>query len=187
MLFRYVHSDVSAGDKVFLFGEITITCPMLLLNQLPIKVQSEKVSFSVARQLFKQLWLLTPGNARPFVPTETQSWLLPKRRGKEWPWDMVQSKKRHSHHSSAGALACFFSLFYPFLRERVVLFEKESLEREKCAFLIVCREWGVQEGKMEFAVMGRAVVTRQQSGLLVLQYTWCLSQHCCKIIHVYVK
>lgn len=67
----------------------------------------------------------------------------------------------------------FFSLFYPFLRERetVVLFEKESLERGKCACLIVCREWGVQEGKMEFAVVGRAVVTRQQSGLLVLQYT----------------
>lgn len=73
MHFRYVSSDVSAGDKVFLFGEITITCPMLLLNQPPIKVQSEKVSFSVANQLFKQLWLFTPGNAGPFVPTETRS------------------------------------------------------------------------------------------------------------------
>lgn len=106
---------------------------MLLLNQLPIKVQSEKVSFSVARQLFKQLWLLTPGNARPFVPTETQSWLLPKRRGKEWPWDMVQSKKRHSHHSSAGALACFFSLFLPFPeRKSSAIWERELGKRKMC-------------------------------------------------------
>lgn len=68
---------------------------------------------------------------------------------------MVQSKKRSSHHSSAGALASFFSLFHFFLRERerVVLLEKESLERAKYAYMIVCKKWGVQEGKMAFSVV----------------------------------
>ena len=105
--------------------------------------------------------------------TERQSWLPPTRR---WKGNTEHGgeQEKLSHHSSTGPVVFFFSIFHLLLRKRetIVLFEKESLEKGKCACLLVCKEWGVQEGKMKFSGL-----KRQQSGFLVLQYTWCLSKN----------
>lgn len=105
-----------------------------------------------------KLWLLTPGNAGPFVPTESRSCLLPERAGaccweerghRTWT-ELVKSKKWLSHHSSACALAFFFfpsSLFHLFLAEGEtleMLLQKESLESGKCVWPSVCRQWGLE-------------------------------------------
>lgn len=106
------------------------------------------------------------------------------REGRKGTQNMVESKKS-LHTTPQQDLQLFSFPFFTFFlrkRETIVLFEKESLEKGKCACLIFCKEWGAQEGKIKFSGL-----KRQQSGFLVLQYTWWLSQHCCKIIHVYVK
>lgn len=95
-----------------------LTCPMPLLKQPPIKVESHKLSSSVANQLCKQLQLLTPGNAGLLVPAESCSCLLPKggghNAGKRGAIGHGLSMKWLSHHSSAGALAFFTFHFFTF-------------------------------------------------------------------------
>lgn len=134
MHFRYVSMDVSAGDMVLLFGGITITCPMLLLNQPHVKVWSEKVLFSVANQLFKQLWLLTPGNAGPSVPTETVLTPAQKKKERGTTGHGAEQEKAFKPLLSRSS-SIFLFIFSPFperQRNSSAICEREHGKRKMC-------------------------------------------------------
>lgn len=131
-----------------------------------------------------------PGPLSPQEPGGT----LPKggaccgeERGRGTWTELVQCKKWLSHHSSAGALAFSSFRFSPFPEGeniRSAITERE-LGKWKMFMTECLREMG-SAGERNGVCSG-GWLTRQQNGLLVLQYTWCLLQYCCKIIHVYVN
>lgn len=115
------------------------------------------------KKFFFFLWPTSYLSSCGFLPLEMPGSLFPQRDGLDsCPKEGGERGHRTWCRTRKGLpttpqqelqLFSFYFFTFSWEREMVVLFGKEILEKGKCACLIVCKEWGVQEGKMELSVM----------------------------------